>query len=43
MEGLVRGCSASTGSGSPVRCGLSSVYGFWRGFELDVLGDGGSG
>ena len=40
---MVRGCSVSTGSGSPVRCGLSSVYGFWRGLELDVLGDGGSG
>jgi len=26
-----------------VRCGLSSVYGFRRGLELGVLGDGGSG
>jgi len=26
-----------------VRCGLSSVYGFRRGLELDVLGDGGGG
>ena len=26
-----------------MRCGLSSVYGFRRGLELDVLGDGGSG
>jgi len=29
--------------GGPVRCGLSSVYGFRRGLELDVLGDGGGG
>jgi len=29
--------------GGPVRNGFSSVYGFRRGLELDVLGDGGSG
>jgi len=29
--------------GCPVRCGLSSVYGFRGGLELDVLGDGGGG
>ena len=26
-----------------MRCGLSSVYGFRRGLELGVLGDGGGG
>ena len=43
MEGLVRGALLLLVLGGPVRCGLSSVYGFRRGLELDVLGDGGGG